>query len=72
MEFGWESLYLLPYSPGLVSTDYHMFHGMNNFLKGKIFDDLDYVKIAIQDSIPNVRIFTDMRFFSYQIDDKRS
>ena len=36
-ELGREVLPYLPYSPDLLSTDYHFFKHLNNFLQGKMF-----------------------------------
>ena len=34
---GWETLYHPPYSPDLAPTDYHLFHSLDNCLRGKSF-----------------------------------
>ena len=36
-QLGWETLYHPPYSPDLAATDYHLFHSLDNPLRGKSF-----------------------------------
>src|SRR5215813_10583479 len=35
--FGWEALCHPPYSPDLAPSDYHLFHSLDNHLRGKSF-----------------------------------
>jgi histone-lysine N-methyltransferase SETMAR len=38
-----------PYSPDLAPTDYHLFRSMAHFLKGRSFNTVDEVEIAVQE-----------------------
>ena len=45
-ELGYEVLPYLPYSPGILTTDYHFFKHLNNFLQGKCFHNEQEVENA--------------------------
>ena len=45
---GFEPLPHPPYSPNLASSDYYLFRSMEHFLRGRQFNDVQYVKIGVQ------------------------
>ena len=45
LKLGWMTVPHPPYSPDLVSTDYHLFRSLSNYLRGKKFDDENDVKM---------------------------
>ena len=45
-EMGYETLPHSPYSPGLSPTNYHFFKHLDNFLRGKYFDNQTAAEIA--------------------------
>ena len=50
-ELGYEVLPHPPYSPDFSPTDYHLFRNLNNFVKGKLFENDDQVKSAFSDFV---------------------
>ena len=50
-ELGYEVLPHPPYSPGILTTDYHFFKHLNNFLQGKCFHNEQEVENAFQEFI---------------------
>ncbi|GFS07678.1 histone-lysine N-methyltransferase SETMAR [Elysia marginata] len=47
--FGWTTRPHLSYSPGLASSDYHLFGPMKQGLRGKHYEDDEEVKKCSQD-----------------------
>lgn len=46
---GWETLPHPPYSPDLAPTDYHLFHSLDNHLRGKSFNNQPDLEKALTD-----------------------
>ncbi|GFV46916.1 histone-lysine N-methyltransferase SETMAR [Trichonephila clavipes] len=46
---GWETLCHPPYSPDLAPSDYHLFHSLDNYLRGKSFTNEADVGQALTD-----------------------
>jgi [histone H3]-lysine36 N-dimethyltransferase SETMAR len=44
---GWETLCHPPYSPDLAPSDYHLFHSLDNHLRGKSFPNEEAVRQAL-------------------------
>lgn len=47
--FGWERLQHPPYSPDLAPSDYHLFRGLEHFLRGQQFENDEQVKVSLQE-----------------------
>ena len=48
-QLGWETLCHPPYSPDLVPSDYHLFHSLDNHLRGKSFTNEANLRQALTD-----------------------
>ena len=48
-QLGWETLCHLPYSPNLAPSDYHLFHSLENHLRGKSFTNEADFRQALTD-----------------------
>jgi histone-lysine N-methyltransferase SETMAR len=46
-ELGWEVLPHPPYSPDIAPSDYYLFRSLQHFLNGKIFNNIEDIKIAL-------------------------
>jgi hypothetical protein len=47
IRLGWETLAHPQYSPDIASSDYHLFHSLDNHLRGRQFRTLDVVKTVL-------------------------
>jgi histone-lysine N-methyltransferase SETMAR len=47
IRLGWETLVHPPYYPDIAPSDYHLFHSLDNHLRGRHFRTLDDVKTAL-------------------------
>ena len=48
LQLGWEVLIHPPYSPDIASSDFHLFHSLQNSLKGKNFNSLEDCKRRLE------------------------
>jgi len=48
-QLGWERLCLAPYSPDLSTTYYHLFHSLDNHLRGRFFANKGDLRNALTD-----------------------
>ena len=48
-ELGWEILPHPPYSPDLAPSDYHLFRSLQNFLRGKFYDNVKHIENDLKD-----------------------
>lgn len=63
-EFGWELLPHPPYSPDMAPTDYHLFRSLQQFLKGKKFNE----KFEVENAISTYFAEKDQKFFKHGIE----
>ncbi|KFM74002.1 Histone-lysine N-methyltransferase SETMAR, partial [Stegodyphus mimosarum] len=48
---GWETLPHPPYFPDLAPTDYHLFHSMDNHLRGKSINNQPHLEKTLTDCV---------------------
>ena len=47
LQLSWDFLPHPPYSPDLAPSDYHLFRSLKNYLNGKNFENLEHIKIHL-------------------------
>jgi len=48
-EMGWEVLPHLPYSPDISPTDFHLFRGLEHWIRGKKFENREEVEASVNE-----------------------
>jgi [histone H3]-lysine36 N-dimethyltransferase SETMAR len=48
-DLGWE---VLPHSPDIAPSDYHLFRSMQHFFSGMTFKNIDDIRIFLSKSFP--------------------